>query len=435
MLTCRFWRNISLDAPTMWTRIAFTDFGRRSHHHIASLFLERSRSSLLHVYVEIRNVRNNSFPYQHVSEERHVDIKTLLQPHLSRIRTLLFKGDPRHFFPLEAPSPELRCIQITKPDEWFSPPESISESSPRRTIFASSGGEMVKTIDNENDDLDPIRFIDPLHIENLSLSLYATWDSLQGDPFLECARRLKVLKLPNNALRYSRDIHFEFPLLEELRLGEPCTTLTRQFGPMPNLVHLTVTEYAPDCHYNILSNENTKWPTAPFPSLQTFTLDHHSLPDLASLFITCPRIRGIHLHGVRGFLNFLQLLAQKNEATSNSNMLPQLQYLRLWPMKVRGALRAATYDNFQACLQALSEVMSARPQLHVQIGTTIYECWGEVPGESPEVEWAGQWDKDAILTSRAFDSHKIFERLSITSSYADSPEYGIGGPPLPELGV
>ncbi|KAF8309742.1 hypothetical protein DL93DRAFT_2085259 [Clavulina sp. PMI_390] len=431
MLTCRFWCQITLGAPIMWTRIAVADFGAPSPRKLM-LFLERSQSSLLHVYVQFSDPREIPPLNRSTSGQWEVDVKALLRPHLARVRILRFKGDTRRFFPLEVPSPELRYIYITKAHEMLPPPELSSTPA----LFTSWGGEMVKTLDTESNDLNPFPFLDPSHIENLSLSQHATWDHVAAGLFLQSARQLKILKLPSNAFRNSPGVRLDFPLLEEIRLGEPWGALVTHFGPMPRLAHLTLISYHPE-YYTLLEAEATAWPSTTFPSLKTFTLDHCNIPDLRPLFATSRRIRGIHLHGVEGFLDFLQLLCGKNEAAERRDILPSLRYLRLWPTVDSGPPAVAAGEDFQPCMQALAKLMCARPRLRVEIGTRVYELWVNRQNGPDQlaVEWTGQWDQVAILNAVGFDWPQIVKRLSIKSASAKSTGYGIGKPPLPEMRI
>ncbi|KAF8309738.1 hypothetical protein DL93DRAFT_2230732 [Clavulina sp. PMI_390] len=373
LITCRLWYNIILGAPIMWSIIRLSDATGPSPHQIARFF-ERSQSCLLGVYVHLDDTRS-SIINRRILEEKEAGIKHLLRAHMARVQTLHFDGGPHRFFPLEVSTPELRHIKITSPLFSTSKPESPLP------IFSSLGG-CIRTLETKGNDMDIFQGVDPLCIEHFSVDPYAVWDQLMGDSFLRNARYLRVLRLPNNALRNSPDVFFELPLLEELRLGEPWSALTRHFGLMPKLSHLTLARYSPYL-YNLSPVECPTWPGAIFLSLQTLTLDHFNLPNLTPLFITSPSIQGIHLHGSHGFLDILHILASKNNdngVTKNHTFLSKLRYLRLWPLCDHHASRPSPNDT-RLCIDVLVTAMHIRPQLRVEIGTTIYEWVVESPDD------------------------------------------------------
>ncbi|KAF8309740.1 hypothetical protein DL93DRAFT_2230734 [Clavulina sp. PMI_390] len=428
LFTCRFWYSIALDAPIIWASIRFSDIAGPSPRQLESFF-ERSKSSLLDVCVQLQYLQYAVNRY--AAEEKALKFKILLQRHLARVQTLRFRGDASRFFPLEVSSPVLRDVMVRSALRPASDPDSHLPS------LVSSYCKTIKTLELNSNDLDPLQLIEPSYLCYLSLGQHMTWRPSSGEVFLQNAQNLRVLRLPNNAFCNSLHTHFDFPLLEEIRLGEPWGALTRHFGPMPNLAHVTLTQFRPHL-YDLASLGPPVWPSLLFPSLQTLTVDYRSLPDFAPMFTTSSSIRAIHLHGVEGFLGFLQLLAgqpENDEASHSRVILPKLEYLRLWPAAEPYAWQEASRVDLKAGLMALVAIMRVRAHLRVEIGTRIFEWVMDSPDDPARENlfWNGQWDKNSLKQLLESEYSDILERVDIVCSANKSLDATLGNPPLPEL--
>ncbi|KDQ06979.1 hypothetical protein BOTBODRAFT_60316 [Botryobasidium botryosum FD-172 SS1] len=97
----KWWRNIALSTPALWTKIDSQNV------ILAELFANRSKNELLDIDVDLE-VSSATYDFNYIRAE---DLLQFLTPHIDRWESFVFCGDCE-YGPLDSPAPNLQTLQL-----------------------------------------------------------------------------------------------------------------------------------------------------------------------------------------------------------------------------------------------------------------------------------------------------------------------------------
>lgn len=382
LLTCKKWTSTILGTADFWTTIYYEH--PESDLDVVKLYLARSQKALLKVIVFCDSIYH---------------LRTLaeaLKDNFWRVEAFDFSGDPRAFFPLFLPMPNLRSMGLTL---WL-PRDSVLSEVPY--LVPPSTRLTYLSVDSILPE-DHLRNIDPSGM--LSVALYR-WSPQFVWPFVSLCHGLQHLLLMLNEVddaEADRLGSLDFPKLRGLRTHGRTNAVGRLFPKLPSLVHLTIAygriniaSELQSVHFGPMTVPSSAWPV--MPNLRTLTVDHADMADLIPTLQSSPLLEAMHLHGNFGFVPLLRYLALDSPHNEPGKIpTPHLKLLRIWAILLsepEERERVYEYDDADEVMALFLSLLRLRSSLFLEVGVnTLGESSLDPHGGEP---WEGQWDLDHL---------------------------------------